>query len=214
MPRPSSSLAELRSLVAAWNPHPVQKAGVVPTGVAAIDEEIGGGLPGSQLTEMVAGPASGGQLVLAEILATTRTQRQRVALIDTVDTFAPEAILSDHLRHLVWARCHDLPEAFSVADILVRDGNYTAVVFDLRDVPVVSLNRFPKTHWHRLHRVAERQPAAVLVLSRFGLVPAVQYRIELSPVLTLAGKSQPRPEILAALRVALVRGTQGAERTG
>lgn len=214
MLNPSFKLAELRSLVAAWNPCPRRKTGAVATGVSILDEALGGGLPAGQLTELVTDNGSGGQLVLSEFLATTRAHRQRLALIDAADSFSPEEIRPDCLRHLVWARCHELAEALSVADVLVRDGNYAGVVLDLRDVAEAGLNRLPKTNWHRLHRVAERQPAAVLVLTRHGVVPAVQYRLRLLPGLALADQRRPRPELLASLKVDWVRGAQAAERTG
>jgi len=122
--------------------------------VPAIDEALGDGLPASQLTELVsAAPSSGGQLVLARFLETTRMARQRVALIDAADGFAPHAIPQDALRHLVWVRCRAFADALASGDVLVRDGNYAAVVIDLRGVAEKVLRKQPGTTWHRLHRV-------------------------------------------------------------
>ena len=148
----SVTIADLRQLLAARFPEKTEKpAGLVPTGVRAIDEALGGGLPAGRLTELVAAaPGCGGQLVLAQLLATTRAARQRVALIDGADAFAPEAVSPDTLRHLVWVRCRTLDQTLGVADLLVRDGNYAAVVLDLCGCPERALRRTPATLWHRL----------------------------------------------------------------
>jgi len=214
VPKAPTTLAALRTLVAAWNPPDRRTCAGVPTGIPAIDAALGGGLPGGQVTEFVVAPGSGGQLAFVQLLETTRAARQRVALIDASNTFAPEAVAADPLRHLVWARCRQAEEAFKVADVWVRDGNYAAVVLDLRDAPVAALNRIPKTTWHRLHRISERQPAAVLVLSRYGVVPAVHWRLALHSRLTLSDQRRPRFELVAALQAEALRGTAAEELAG
>lgn len=211
MPRPAANLAALRSLVAAWSPVDRRFSGGQPTGIESLDTALGGGLPAGQLTEFVV--ESGGQFVLARLLETTRSSRQRVALIDASDTFAPECVGPELLRHLVWARCRAPAEALAVADILIRDGNYAAVMLDLRDAAVPALNRIPGTSWHRLHRVAERQSAAILVLSRHGAVPAVRFRLLVSLDLSLAGLRRAHAELLQNLSVETLRGFCAAERT-
>src|ERR1700749_1804989 len=103
--RSTATIAELRSLVAARIPSLRIPEGRCPTGVPAIDEALKGGLPAGRLTELVSKVAgSGGQTVLAQLLATTRAARQRAALVDAADGFAPDSVPRDALRHLVWAR--------------------------------------------------------------------------------------------------------------
>jgi hypothetical protein len=69
------------------------------------------------MTELVSvAPGTGRQTVLAQLIRTTRTARQRIALIDGADGFVP----TDVLRHLVWVRGRRASEAFAAADILVR----------------------------------------------------------------------------------------------
>jgi hypothetical protein len=201
------TLAALRALVAAWTPPDAREGAVVPTGVPVLDRTLGGGLPSGHLSELVCPPGRGGQLVLARLLETTRAARQRVALIDATDAFAPEAVPPDLLRHLVWVRGRSLTEALGAADILVRDGNYGVVLLDLRDVPVAALQRTPKTLWHRLHRAIEPQPAAALVLSRHGFVPAVRWRLMLTSACTLTNARVPRSERAEHLGVETVRGS-------
>jgi hypothetical protein len=207
------TLSALRSLVAARFPTaPRKHLGCVPTGVAGLDEALGGGLPAGRLTELVSEAASsGGQLVLARLLAATRAARQRVALVDGADGFAPEAIPTDALRHLVWVRAHNLDEALAAADVLVRDGNYAAVVIDLRGIAERVLRRTPSPSWHRMHRAAENRPAAVLVQTPFALVPAVPWRLTLRAAQGLAQRRRSQAELAAALAVELVRGQAAAQ---
>ncbi len=202
------TIAALRSLVDARFPTSVRKPGAgVATGVPAIDEALGGGLPAGQLTELVSAVAgSGGQLVLTRLLVTTRVERQRVALVDATDGFAPESVPDDALRHLVWVRPQKLSEALAAADVLVRDGNYAVVVLDLRGVERRLLLGIPKSQWHRLHRAAESRPAAVLVQTTVSLVPAVPWRLILDTPQGLAAQRQPQEKLLTQLGVQRMRG--------
>jgi hypothetical protein len=204
------TLAALRTLVSAWTPPPRRAGTGVATGIHALDEALAGGLPPGRLTELVSAPGHGGQTVLARLLASVRAARRRVALIDATDAFAPEALAPDDLRHVVWARARNLAEALAVADILVRDGNFAVVVLDLRDVPRRELQRTPASSWHRLHRLAERQPAAVLVQTSHPAVPAVPWRLTLPAPAPWSRRPPPRGEFADQLGLEVARGPIGA----
>jgi hypothetical protein len=183
----------------------------VPAGVGPVDDALGGGLPAGRLTELVsAAPSSGGQTVVARLLAATRAARQRMALVDGADGFAPEAVPAGDLRHLVWVRCHRAEEAFAVADILVRDGNYAAAVLDLRGCPERTLRRTPASVWHRLHRAAEGGSVALLVQTAFPLVPAVPWRLVLDTPFALAGTHASRESLAERLSLQTERGREPA----
>lgn len=190
----------------------------MPTGVPAIDDALGGGLPPGRLTELVSKAAgTGGQSVLARILHTTRQARQRVALIDAADGFAPDSVPGDDLRHLVWVRPGTMATALAAADVLVRDGNYAVIILDLRGLPERALRSPPAAHWHRLHRAAESRPAAILVHTTIDLVPAVPWRLALREPLGLDARRTPRNDLVARLHVETVRGhvhTQAEELAG
>jgi hypothetical protein len=209
----SPTLDSLRQLVAARFPQRSRPAaGHAPTGVPAIDEALGGGLPAGQLTELVsAAPSSGGQLVFSQLLVATRAARKRVALVDGADGFDPAALPIDALRHLVWARCDGLAQAMSAADILVRDGNYGVVVLDLRGLDRRELRRLAGSAWYRLQRAAEGGPASVLVQTPFPLVPAAPWRLVLEKPLSLASCRLARSAIAASLAVGRARGRAAAE---
>lgn len=145
---------------------------------------------------------------MARLLAATRAARQRMALVDGADGFAPEAVPAGDLRHLVWVRCRRTEEAFAVADILVRDGNYAAAVLDLRGCPERALRRTPSSVWHRLHRAAENGSVALLVQTTFPLVPAVPWRLILETPLALAGTEASRQALAERLCVQTERGRE------
>jgi hypothetical protein len=175
---------------------------VQPVGVEEIDRALAGGLRRGLLTELVsAAPSSGGQSVLAGLLAATRAARSRLALIDGADGFDPATVPGDCLRHLVWVRCEKQEQAIAAADILVRDGNYAVVVLDLRGLAERALRRMPAGVWYRLQRAAETGGAAVLVQTEFPLVPAVPWRLSLDQSLPLTAALRARAEVLAGLEV-------------
>jgi len=181
--------------------------GLVATGIAKIDDVLGGGLPTGKLTELVSPRAgSGGQLAQTQILAATRRARQRVALIDAADAFAPDRAIPDHLRHLVWVRPTGINDALAATDVLVRDGNYGIILLDLRGSPAAELKRIPATRWHRLHRAAESSPAAILVQTTQDLVPAVTWRLSLEGAALWSDRRCPQLTLLQQLKVAIVRG--------
>jgi len=210
---PPTTIAALRSLVAAWTPTPLVRSGEgIATGVLALDAALGGGLPRGRVTELVsAAPSSGGGLVFGALLASTRAAQLRIALIDAADGFAPASYAADLLRHLVWVRPRSLPEALGCADVLVRDGNYAVLVLDLRGVPARQLRQQPATVWHRLRLAAERNAGAVLVQSSAGVVPAAPWRLALRAPATLSELRQTRAERVAELVVEVERG-YGVER--
>jgi hypothetical protein len=174
----------------------------VPAAVRAIDDALEGGLPAGRLTELVSAvPSGGGQTVVARLLAATQAARQRMALIDGADGFAPEAVPAGALRHLVWVRCRAPEQAFAAADLLVRDGNYAVVVLDLRGCAERALRRTPSCAWYRLQRAAEGGSVAVLVQTTIPLVPAVPWRLVLDTPLSLADAGAPREAVADRLSV-------------
>lgn len=203
-----TTLTALRSLLAARFPEKTRKrAGHVPSGVRALDELLGGGLPVGQLTELISQtPSSGGQLILGRLIQSTRQARQRLGLIDGADGFAPEAIATDTLRHLIWVRCRTTADTFAAADLLVRDGNYAALAIDLRGLPEKSLRQQPASTWYRLQRAADESPSAILVMTPCPLVPAVPWRLVLQTPLPLESRRWPQEKLAEHLVVERVRG--------
>src|SRR5262245_61098362 len=96
---------------------------VLPTGVAALDDALGG-LPIAAVTEIgCTAPSCGGHLFLQQLLAVTRRERRRVALVDSHDSFDPDSCPEDLLAHLLWIRCPGTTVALQAADLVARDAN-------------------------------------------------------------------------------------------
>lgn len=179
----SPSLADLRQLLAARFPASVRRAETfVPTGVAALDQALGGGLPGAAFTELVCAPCGGSGLVLAGLISETRKARQRLALLDASNGFSPEDQPPELLEHIVWCQCggSDLSPLWLVADLILRDSHFAAAVLDLRGVPERALLRTPGSTWYRLQRAVEQSAIATLILSPTPVVPSVRHRFRLA----------------------------------
>jgi hypothetical protein len=140
---------------------------VAPTGVAALDEALGGGMPRGHLSEIVGARSSGRTTVLCRILAAAAERGEAVALIDTCDRFDPlsaDAAGVD-LSSLLWVRdTGDATRALKAMNLVLQAGGFGVVAFDLADVPPAGLRLFPYTTWMRIARVIEgSQTAAVIV---------------------------------------------------
>lgn len=206
MSDPVAKLASLRQLLAERFPQASRDgARRLTTGLAAIDDSVGG-LSCGAVTEVVcAAPSCGGQLLLGELLRTTRRERGRVALIDGHDSFDPQAWPGDWLQHLVWVRCRDTAMALRAADILTRDANLQLVAIDLRRAPVAELRRTPPQFWYRLQRSAEPSDLALVVFTPQVAVPSAQLRLQLDRSHDFAALELPRLQLATALAPAIQR---------
>ena len=203
MPSAAANLSSLRQLLATRFPQAARPAGgVLPTGIPAVDEATGGGLPRHALTELVcAGPGVGGQLFLAQLLAATRALPVRVALIDAADQFDPQSFPERDLQHLLWVRCRATADALPVADLLAREANLDLVVLDLGAVAPTALRRVPATTWYRLQRAAGQTELAFLVLTPAAFVPSAQLRLRLDKAHALAAQALARPHLAVDLDI-------------
>jgi hypothetical protein len=149
------------------------------TGVAALDDRLGGGFPRGQLSEIVGSRSRGRTSVLLRLLATATARGELVALIDVLDMFDVEsaAAAGIDLDRLLWIRghvvinpgmCRDLnqramEQAIKALTLVLQAGNFGVVAFDAGEAPSDALRRLPFTTWLRLQRMVEgRQTICVL----------------------------------------------------
>jgi hypothetical protein len=170
------------------NPDPIAERWLVPTGIAALDARLEGGLPRGHLSEVV-GPRSAGRLsILVSALAGATSRGEAAALIDPLDMFDPvSAALGRGTHHidferLLWIRgepctsarvslsCEygtlqkSVDRAVKALNIVLQAGGFGLVVLDLAEVAPHVIKRLPYTTWLRLHRVIEgSETACVLV---------------------------------------------------
>ncbi|MCX6552291.1 MAG: hypothetical protein NTY02_15035 [Acidobacteria bacterium] len=157
----------------------------VPTGLAVLDQQLGGGIPLGHFSEITGPRSSGRTSLLMSLLASATARGDLVALVDTFDTFdaASAAASGVRLDHLLWVRgdtCtpafpllatrqtgidRSLERAVKAMNLVLQAGGFSVVVLDLADAPTQALRRVPTTTWMRLQRVLEGQTTAGVVLA-------------------------------------------------
>jgi recA bacterial DNA recombination protein len=144
------------------------------TGIAALDEMLGGGFPRGQVSE-VHGPASSGRTGTALALVARATASGTLAAwVDPGDRLDPASAAESGiaLDRLLWLRGepHAPPgravlRAVSAVSTLVGSGLFDLVVLDLASVPAAELRRLPGPTWLRLQRLLEDAPAALVLVA-------------------------------------------------
>jgi rhodanese-related sulfurtransferase len=213
----ASSLPALRRLLSERFPQAARApASVLRTGVPLVDETAGG-LPRHAVTEIVcAAPSCGGQLFVGQLLAATRVNRLRVALVDSTDSFDPGSYSADDLVHLLWVRCDRAEQALQATDLLARDANFGLVLLDLRHAAEADLRRIPNRQWYLLQRAVESTDLALVIVTPRALVSSAQLRLELSHSHGIAALDHDRPILATGLAPTLQRqriGTHASPAT-
>lgn len=144
-----------------------QVPAVVPTGIAALDELVGG-LPRGSLTEICGPPCSGKTSILHSALASRTASSEVCALVDAQDAFDPSGSQAAGvlLQRLLWVRCHGLEQAFRSLDLLLYGGGFGFIALDLSDTPARLVRKVPLHVWFRLRRTVEDTPTVLLILSQ------------------------------------------------
>ena len=155
------------------------------TGLAQLDQQLGGGLPLGQFSEIVGPRSSGRTSLLMTMLATTTARGELAALVDTFDMFDVESMAAAGVRldRLLWVRGETSTAAFppptagrrqpgadraieralKAANLILQAGGLSLVALDLADAPLHALRRIPMTTWLRLQKVLEGQQSTAIV---------------------------------------------------
>ena len=207
----SSKIVDLRKLLAERFPQvqtPAQDR--IATGLPALDDATGGGLPKGAITELTSPQWSAGSAgLIPHLLQNAQRERSFLALIDGRDSFDPAALGPEPLRHLLWIRCSETLEAVKAADLLLRDGNFPVVILDLVLNAADELRKIPQTNWYRLQRLVEPAPTAFLVLTRRSIISSAQLKLVLENNWKL--QNLQAESAFAQLRFHLLRGHGGRE---
>lgn len=96
-----------RRIPGALTPQPRMVRPVVSTGIAAVDEAVGGGIPLRALTEMVGAECSGRTSLALSVVAQVMCEGKVCAWVDVSDALSPEsaAAAGVDLARLLWVRC-------------------------------------------------------------------------------------------------------------
>ena len=140
---------------------------VAPTGDAALDRALGGGLRRGHLSE-ITGPASSGRTtLLARALAAAAARGEAVALVDAADTFDPAsaAACGLALSQLLWVRTTGDPiQSVKAFSLVLQAGGFGLVALDLAGMPAAALRRCPATTWMRVARIIEGGDTTALLV--------------------------------------------------
>ena len=160
-----------------------------PTGVARLDERLGGGFPRGRLSELCGTPSSGRTSLATTLLAETLARGVLAAWIDPADAFDPVSTAaclaarsggdqfegmgrsdgSGDLRRLLWVRARSEKEAIRSAARILQTEGFELIVLDLAHArgrtPRGSESAIPDASWLRLARLAARGQSALVVLS-------------------------------------------------
>jgi hypothetical protein len=133
------------------------------TGLAALDDALGGGLPRGRMSE-IAGPRSAGRTGLTCAIAACATRRgEAVAWVDVEDALDAEAAAAAGvaLERTLWVRPRTPRDAARAAQILLGAGGFGLVVLDLGADPPMRGTRMLMP----LARAAERSRTALVVVT-------------------------------------------------
>ncbi len=140
---------------------------VVSTGIARLDEALGGGLPRGRISELSGARSSGRMAVTLHLLAHAASSGEPVALIDVADALEPDDLTADERARVLWVRPDDLHAALRCADLILDGGGFAMVALYLVGAPPSrTLPRgIPASAWARLTQRAERANTALLIVT-------------------------------------------------
>jgi hypothetical protein len=150
------------------------------TGVAALDQALGGGWCRGAMSELVGARSSGRSGVVLRTLAAATQHGHVVALIDACDRFDPRVAESCGvaLNAVLWVRGAPLTvetarpplieravkQAVRACDLVLRAGGFGVVVLDLADVPPRRVQDLPAITWLRLGHTTEGHDTVCLLV--------------------------------------------------
>lgn len=187
-----------------------ESGGKLGTGMAAVDDVLGGGWPRGALSELAGPRGSGRTTLLCLAIAQALAAGEAAALIDVGGGLDPRwaQTLGVPLERLLWVRCHD-SQALPAADLVLSAGGFGLLAIDFGDLPV----RVPTAAWQRLKRTATVQRTAVVLSSPFrpqGLQARVGLRLDPGrPVFRAHPEASPLL-LEVHTRLHLERAVQGA----
>ena len=150
------------------------------SGIAKLDEALGGGFPKSAINEIIAPHRGcGSALLLLQLLRRAVRTNQLAALIDGADSFDAASVEQSTLSRLFWIRCRNAEGAMKAADLVLRDGNLAVVLLDLALNSAAELRKIPAPTWYRFQRIVEESAATFIVLTPSAIIAPAEVRLTL-----------------------------------
>ena len=151
---------------------------VAPTGAAALDAVLLGGVPRGELSE-IAGPRSSGcTTLLLQVIAAATRRGEIAAIVDAFDRLDLASVVAAgiDLDRLLWIRGEAsspadraLERALKALNLVLQSGGFGVAALDVTDAPPAALNRLPFTTWMRVQRTIEGSETACLLVGSHPL---------------------------------------------
>jgi len=139
-----------------------------PTGIAALDAALAGGLRRGHLSEAIGAPSTGRTTVVLQAIAAATARGELAALVDACDALDPAsaAAAGVDLARLLWVReTGDAARALKAFSLILQAGGFGLVALDLADVAPATVRRFPWTTWMRVARIVEGSDTVALLVA-------------------------------------------------
>jgi len=152
---------------------PAEPVRRLPTGIAALDELLGGGLPRGHLSEIAGGPSSGRTALLHALLASATRRGEAAAVVDLGDTLDPPSLAcaGADLARVLWVRPPTPQTALKCAELILAAGGFGMVALD--GMGARTGRPLPRQVWPRLAQVTRRAGAACVVCAPHRLASGV-----------------------------------------
>jgi hypothetical protein len=187
---------------------PVHRRDSWPTGLAQLDEKLGGGFPKSAISEVIAQHhGCGSALLLTHLLRRAAAQNQFTALVDGRDSFDVTAVEQPTLSRLLWIRCRNADEALKATDLVLRDGNLPVVLLDLVINPAAELRKIPAPTWYRFQRIVEESTTTFIVFTPRAMISPAEVRVTLQARFDLSAIEADRVKLTMELDFAVAEAS-------
>ncbi len=178
------------------------------SGCPVWDEILGGGLCAGGLHEcVVVTENSGASTVLDHFIRLAAGMGERVAYIDLNGHWDATPLADGVLAHVLWVTPETLQPALAAADVVLRDGNFQWLLFDLRSIGFRATRSVSSTLWYRMQRLCGRHGVCAVFFTREKLIPSAQRTFYLTgPVFHLEDLDLPRERLWSKVRMETDRG--------
>jgi hypothetical protein len=150
---------------------PAEPVRRLPSGIAALDALLGGGLPRGYLSEIVGGPSSGRTALLHALLASATRRGEVAAVVDLGNALDPPSLAraGADLERVLWVRPPSPRCALKCAELVLSAGGFGLIALDL-GAPALrpgpgQARPLPRQVWQRLAQVTRRAGAVLAVLA-------------------------------------------------
>ena len=152
----------------------------IPTGIAELDDALGGGFLRGRMIELVGRKSSGMSSFAVNLAARFTSMGEEVAWVDSCDALDPQSLIEAHVnpRHLLWIRPdrRRLKHALKAADTILDGGGFGLVVVDVLDRFKRS-SSVPSSVWMRLAKRLEHRNTTCVVLRHYAGISSSYYRL-------------------------------------